>query len=273
MKLHSFTASTVCLTVASVMVGPPEGALALRPGFASLSGEDAVHQESPQELPSPTDPSFLQFPCFGCLKKKKKSGSLKGAKSKALGVLGVDEEGNDTSKPKSRARRLWRRLRGKDKKGQYDISGSGGTGAGVGGLDNPGFDGGASRPVPLPRSRPPSTLSGGGSGVVSVQVHHPQGDDGAGGASGGVLPETQMGPPKPPRSRSPSVASASSIGGPVMGGDDTGSLSSDGSSDASISTVSSSTSSPSTPSVSVPPSPYLSRPPTPTPEQEDDIQS
>ncbi|KAL8443053.1 hypothetical protein Emed_006989 [Eimeria media] len=71
MKLRSFTVPTVCLIVASVMGGAPQGALSLRLGFVSLSAastesEEALQEGSPQELSPTTNRSFLQSACFGC---------------------------------------------------------------------------------------------------------------------------------------------------------------------------------------------------------------
>ncbi|KAL8432815.1 hypothetical protein ACSSS7_004315 [Eimeria intestinalis] len=240
MKLHSWTASTVCLTVVSVIGGGPQGALALRPSFASLSGvstegEDTFVQGSPQELSSQIDPSFLQFPCFGCFKRGGRGGPKppKGTRAKALSTLGITENGDDLPK-RSRMRRLWDRVRGRGRRGTYMFDHGGnnsGGGAGPTGLDNPGFEGTEGpwgRPIGPPR-RSRSSTSSGPRAVVAADIHAPPG----GGATGGeetVSTYSQSPLPTPlpsplPR-RTPSLRSSSS-----------------GSSDASLSTVSSSGSS------------------------------
>ncbi|KAL8456017.1 hypothetical protein Emag_000146 [Eimeria magna] len=218
MKLQSLTASTVCLTVASVILGPPQGALALRPGFGSLSGvstenEDAVEQASRQELSSPTDPSFLQFNCFGMRKRKKSGGkSAEGGNARSLGGLSVDDDGGEKPRRPSRASLLWRRLTGKSKrKTSNKFDGGSSVALPEAGTDNPAFDV-VEAPRPAPRVAPPKpprrklqqiqTVS---AIVDSMQPAQPQVDmldeiDNARVApSETVVPARKIAPPKPPR--------------------------------------------------------------------------
>ncbi|KAL8456016.1 hypothetical protein Emag_000145 [Eimeria magna] len=128
MKLRSLSACAVCLTVASMTVGPLEGALAFQLSFASFSGtraesEDEVEHASPQELPPPADPSFLQFSCFGCGRRRRPSPppsppsppspSPAQTKEKARAVSGAGASGKPTEPKSTKGKRLSRRRRKK----------------------------------------------------------------------------------------------------------------------------------------------------------------
>ncbi|KAL8432816.1 hypothetical protein ACSSS7_004316 [Eimeria intestinalis] len=107
MKLHSWTASTACVTVASAIGGGLQGVLALRPGFVFFSGvstesDDAVERGLSQELSAPTDPSFLHFPCWRCKKKTPPPSpppsplQVPATREDALAALGIDDKGRPT---------------------------------------------------------------------------------------------------------------------------------------------------------------------------------